>query len=409
MKFSALSRTGFAVALSAVLASMMAPAQAETVDSIFAKVSPSVRDRMFFRLNYIYANVKTTSGNAYDVTGPVLAPGDIPKYLAPGNTSGTAQGAGKSAGNDVGVGTYLSPYFLSTRLTAVYGSGASSAQSLLFSPNPAIGAVAKDANLGYTATLNGLGTPGGIKAKSDDSAATPALSIGYYLTDDFSWFVEAYVLAAPLKVSVKGDGVNGSGSPNGINGVDIIKTKLLPPTAVLGYYFGKQSDRIRPFAGIGASYAIFFDARATQALNEYQGGGSVGDTTVSIKNSLGFGPFLGVRTDLNDAWHMNFSVGKLRYKTEATLVTRNTTITSNSGVIRDYGPNVVDVNVNAADGTLGAYLKPAYSNIGVVTALMCDLAATKYRNDNCNLGTFERKQSTVLDNTMFMFSVGRTF
>lgn len=408
MKFSALSRTGFAVALSAVLASMVAPAQAETVDSIFAKVSPSVRDRMFFRLSYIYANVKTTSGNAYDVTGPVLAPGDIPKYLAPGNTSGTAQGAGKAAGNDGG--TYVSPYFLASRQSAVYGSGPSAAQTLLFSPNPAIGAVAQDAALGYTATLNGLGTPGGIKAKSDDSAATPALSVGYYLTDDYTWFVEAYVLAAPLKVSVKGDGVNGSGLPNGINGVDIIKTKLLPPTAVLGYYFGKQGDRIRPFAGLGASYAIFFDARATQALNEYQGGGGVGDTTVSIKNSLGFGPVLGVKTDLDDTWHLNFSVGKLRYKTEATLVTRNTTITSNSAVIRDYGPNVVNTNVNGAENALNTYLRPQYKDTGyVVTALMCDLAATKYRNDNCNLGTFERKQNTVLDNTMFMFSVGRTF
>lgn len=405
MKFSALSRTGFAVALSAVLASMVAPTQAETLDNMFAKVSPSVRDRMFFRLNYIYANVKTTSGNAYDVTGPVLAPNDIPKYLAPGNTSGTSQGAGKAAGTDTG--TYISPYFLAGQLNKVYGNGSGSAQYQLFNPNA--GAVAQDAGLGYTATINGLGTPGGIKAKSDDSAATPALSLGYYLTDDYTWFVEAYVLAAPLSVSVKGDGVNGSGSPNGINGVDIIKTKLLPPTALLGYYFGKQGDRVRPFAGIGASYAIFFDVRATQALNEYQGGGNAGDTTISIKNALGFGPFLGVRTSLDDEWHMNFSVGKLRYKTDATLVTRNTTITSNSAVIRDFGPNVVNVNVNAADSALGQYLRPAYSNVGVVTALMCDLAATKYHNNNCSLGTFERKQNTVLDNTMFMFSVGRSF
>lgn len=407
MKFSALSRTGFAVALSAVLAAMAAPVQAETVDSIFAKVSPSVRDRMFFRLSYIYANVKTTSGDAYDVTGPVLAPGDIPRYLAPGNTSGVSQGAGKAAGS--GGGTYVSPYFLSLRQNAVYGSGASSAQTLLFSPDPAIGAVAQDGALGYTATLNGLGTPAGIKAKSDDSAATPALSLGYYLTDDYTWFVEAYVLAAPLKVTVKGDGVNGSGLPNGLNGVDIIKTKLLPPTAVLGYYFGKQGDVVRPFAGLGASYAMFFDARATQALNDYQGGVGAGDTTISIKNALGFGPFLGLKTDLNDVWHLNFSVGKLKYKTEATLITRNTTITSKSGVIRDYGPNVVNTNVNGAESALRSYLRPAYSDVGVVTALMCDLAATKYRNDNCNLGTFERKQNTVLDNTMFMFSVGRTF
>lgn len=407
MKFSALSRTGFAVALSAVLASMVGPTQAETLDNMFAKVSPSVRDRMFFRLNYIYANVKTTSGNAYDVTGPVLAPGDIAKYLAAGNTSGTSQGAGKAAANDGG--TYLSPYILSSQRANVYGTGASTIPTILFGNGSSVnGAVKDDAALGIVGQLNGLGTPDGIKAKSDDSAATPALSIGYYLTDEYTWFVEAYLLAAPLSVSVKGDGVNGSGLPNGINGVDIIKTKLLPPTAVLGYYFGKQTDRIRPFMGFGASYAVFFDVRATEALNAYQGGASSGDTTISIKNVFGFGPFLGVKTALNDEWHMNFSVGKLRYKTEATLVTRNTTITSNSAVVRDYGPNVVNVNLNGAEA-LSNKLVTQYQSDGVVTALMCDLAAAKYHNDNCSLGTFERKQSTVLDNTMFMFSVGRSF
>lgn len=403
MKFSALSRTGFAVALSAVLASMVAPAQAETVDSIFAKVSPSVRDRMFFRLNYIYANVKTTSGEAYDVTGPVISRTDIATYLAAGNTSGTSQGVGKAALRDGA--TYISPYF--KNITTTYGNGAISIKTQLFGNGSSVpGAVADDAAIGFTSELGGLGTPQGIKAKSDESAATPALSVGYFLTDDYTWFVEAYVLAAPLKVNVKGDGVNGSGLPNGINGVDIIKTKLLPPTAVLGYYFGKQSDKMRPYAGIGGSYAMFFDVRATEALNTYQGGGNSGDTTITIKNALGFGPFLGVRAALDDSWHLNFSVGKLRYKTEATLVTRNTTITANSAVISDYGPYVKNVNINGAQ-LLNGQLQN--SSDDVVTALMCDLAAAKYHNNNCSLGTFERKQSTVLDNTMFMFSVGRAF
>lgn len=408
MKFSALSRTGFAVALSAVIASLATPARAESVDSIFAKVSPSVRDRMFFRLNYIYANVKTTSGEAYDVTGPVLTRADLAK-MAPGNTSGSSKGVGKAAAND-GL-QYVSPYLnaLINGPKAVYGTGATSITKQLFTGTApdSPGAVVQDAALGFTSELNGLGTPQGIKAKSDESVSTPALSVGYFLTDDYSWFVEAYLLAAPLKVNVKGDGINGSGLPNGINGVNIIKTKLLPPTAIMGYYFGKSTDVVRPFAGVGGSYAIFFDTRATEALNAYQGGGSSGDTTISIKNALGFGPFLGVRTAISNDWHLNFSVGKLRYKTEATIVTRNTHITSDSAVIKDYGPYVAVVNSDGAKALGDTFLNNP--SVGMVTALMCDLAATKYRNDNCNLGTFERKQSTVLDNTMFMFSVGRSF
>ena len=421
MKFSALSRTGFAVALSAVLASMMAPAQAETVDSIFAKVSPSVRDRMFFRLNYIYANVKTTSGEAYDVTGNVINKNDITTYLAPGNTSGTQQGAGKASANDGG--TYESPYYRSCFASGVatpsttYAQCRSSSGLNIYSPSNPTGlntllldAINSDVALGYINEAAGLGTPAGIKAKSADSAATPALSVGYFLSDEYTWFVEAFVLAAPLKVTVQGDGVNGSGRPNGINGADIINAKLLPPTAILGRYFGGANDRIRPFVGIGGSYAMFFDVRATEALNRYQGGASSGDTTITIKNALGFGPFLGVRTALDDDWHLNFSVGKLRYKTEATLITRNTTIRSDDAVTADYGPNVANANTGGAE-SIDPKILAGQQALGMraVTALMCDLAATKYKNDNCNLGTFERRQSTVLDNTMFMFSVGRRF
>jgi len=40
---------------------------------------------------------------------------------------------------------------------------------------------------------------------------------------------------------------------------------------------------------------------------------------------------------------------------------------------------------------------------------MCDLAKLKYGNNECNHGTFVRRADTILDNTMFMFSVGRSF
>ncbi|MGC4059593.1 MAG: hypothetical protein QM749_01525 [Aquabacterium sp.] len=87
------------------------------------------------------------------------------------------------------------------------------------------GALQADVDLGITDEANGIGTPSGVKAKSQETVGTPAISIGYYLTGDYSWFVEAYLLAAPLKVTVKGDGVNSMGQPLGINGVDIINSQ----------------------------------------------------------------------------------------------------------------------------------------------------------------------------------------
>ena len=263
----------------------------------------------------------------------------------------------------------------------------------------------------------GLGTPCGIKARSSTTLGTPAVSLGYYLDEGMNWVIEAFVLAAPLSAEVYGDG------DNGLNGKKIIDIKILPPTMVIGRYFGASDSRIRPFVGLGASYALFMNARATEALNTYQGGGNPGDTTVSVKNALGFGPFFGVKAQFNEDWHFSVNIGKLRYKTEATLVTRNTTITADSEVLSDYGPqstiaNTVSVNLTAgrpstvapADGSTPQLANSTVGEpIAALTGLMCDLARAKYGNNECNHGTFVRKQKTTLDNTLFMFSVGRRF
>ncbi|MGC4059592.1 MAG: OmpW family outer membrane protein [Aquabacterium sp.] len=177
----------------------------------------------------------------------------------------------------------------------------------------------------------------------------------------------------------------------------------------MGHYFGRAGDSIRPFVGLGASYAFFMDVKATDALNTYEGGRVPGDTTISLKNALGIGPFLGVRKEIDEDWSFNLSVGKLRYKTEATLVTQHTTIASESRVLKDLGPNIVDaVNVtNDTDPATRTYRTT--DGLSPTTALMCDLAAARNKNSNCDLGAYVRKAPTVLDNTLFMFSVGRRF
>jgi outer membrane protein W len=162
---------------------------------------------------------------------------------------------------------------------------------------------------------------------------------------------------------------------------------------------------------------MFFDVRATSTLNDYVGGSSPGDTTVNLKNTMGWGPYLGVKAQLNDDWQISLNVGKLRYKTEATLVTRNTVITSNSQVLQDYGPGVsyaisaseqlLHATAGGPGGTPDGYT--AGESVGATTAIMCDLAKAKYGRTDCNQGTYVRKQSTTLDNTLIMFSVGRRF
>lgn len=327
-----------------------------SANSIFPERTPSaIRDRMFMRIDFIRANVKTTSDPVRDVTGPVLARGDVARL---GSSSLIPIGRRNSYTN------FIAP--------------------------PLEEGISADVANGYSCQAAGLGSPCGTRARSQAMIGTPAVSIGYFLDEDHTWSLEGFVLAKPLDVAIQGDG------PNHLNGKDIIKLKLLPPVVKLGHYFGKRGDTIRPYAGVLGSYAIFYDIKATSTLNNYVGGSGANDTTVGVKNSLGFGWMLGARADVTDSWHFNFSVGKLRYKTEATIVTHNTVIRSGAAVLQDYGPNTYRA-ILGAEGTVPT------------TQIMCDLALVKYGNTSCNLGTFTRKASTVLDNTLFVISAGRSF
>jgi len=331
---------------------------------LFANAEPRLRDRMFMRLDYIRANVKTTSSEVQDVGGPVVGANDFATYL------GTAATA---------------PFLTSTQRS----SYRLTIQNLFNT------GIANDVAAGYTCEASGLATPCGTRARADAMVGTPAISVGYFLDDDHTWAVEGFVLAKPIDVTIKGDG------PNDLNGKDIIKLKMLPPVIKLGRYFGSRGDTIRPYAGLLGSYAIFYGTKATSTLNNYVGGQSADDTTVGVKNAFGWGWMLGARTDVTDDWHVAFNVGKIRYKTEATLVTHNTVITGDSAVLQNYGPNV-------QEAILGGNSVITHG-VGGTTQIMCDLARAKYGNTSCNHGSFTRKASSVLDTTMFVLSVGRTF
>jgi outer membrane protein len=409
MNFLARTRGGTAtlLAFGAMLGGAnLAHAQSPALDTIFSQVTPSMRDRLFMRLNYIHVNVKTSSDETRDVTGPVVGINDIRNFLGFRDTNSDGVHDG-----------YQSLYSTNINYARKYFGNASSVQVALQNAlNSSSATCARYAD--------GLGTPCGVGAKSQTVVGTPALSMGYFIDDAYTWSIEAFLLAAPLNVEVSGDG------PNTLNGQAILKTKLLPPTAYLARHFGKRGDALRPYVGLAASYAIFYDTRATSLLNGYVGGA----TSVSIKNSFGFGPMMGVRYDINDDWHLNFGIGKIRYKTEATLVTRETVITDDSAVLQDYGADIFNAIQNAAlavgprsnaaggPGPVAPANDPAgfaagtnLTTLAPTTTIMCDLATAKARANNpaapatCNQGSFTRKQSTKLDNTLFVFSVGRSF
>lgn len=334
---------------------------------LFANAEPRLRERMFMRIDYIRANVKTTTGAVQDVNGPVVTPADLTK---------------------VRTSAFLSEYASGSALNALRNNYGTLVNQLRLG-------LQNDVALGYDCEAAGLGTPCNTRARSQAMIGTPAVSIGYYLDEDQTWAVEGFVLAKPIDVTLQGDG------PTSLNGKDIIKLKLLPPVVKLGHYFGSRGDTIRPYAGLLGSYAVFYGIKATSTLNDYVGGANPNDTTVGVKNAFGWGWMLGARAEVSDDWHVAFNIGKIRYKTEATIVTHNTVITKDSGVLKDYGPNAVQAVLQG-----NSVIEHGQ---GGVTQLMCDVARAKYGNTSCNHGTFTRKASSALDNTLFVLSVGRTF
>jgi outer membrane protein W len=401
MKHLAHWRAGLGVAATVFAgATWPAAATAGTLQTagLFSLDAPAA-SRLFYKLSYINAHVRTSSKDAYDVTGPVLTQGDFGRYLY-----------------DTG--------FVSSFQTLQGGQGLRS-MDLLYDPTAVElagsieGKYTQQADAsGCEPIRNGLGTPCGVKVKADTTLGTVALSLGYFLDEQRHWAIEGMVLGAPLQAAVLGDG------DNHLRGKKIIDTKLLPPIVTLGRYFGNPDAGLQAYAGLGVSYAIFYDTHATPTLNAYEGGANDGDTTVRIGSVFGTGPFMGLNYNTGSGgWQFGLQIGKLRYKTESTLVTRNTHITSSSEVLRDFGAYASSALVGAdgvysvSDPNKAVTVKVDGAPVGftagqtvhVTTAVLCDLARAKYGSQDCNQGTFVRKASTTLDNTLFVLSVSRAF
>lgn len=354
------------------------PAQAQKSNTIFPEGwDNSVRQRLFMRFGYTYAHVKTDSGDVKDVTGNVVSKDELLAAFAAGQAISATCPACEA---DLDDGQFI------------YNAGVAPLEDAL--------------RLNH---YDGIGTPEGIKIRGQKNNGTPTISVGYWLDDDAKWLLETFVFGLPLSIKVYGDGVRDNGVPNQINGRHVATVKLLPPIVMGTYHFLPRTSLIRPYVGVGAMYAIFFGAKSTPLLDAYQGGKS----SISVKNTLGVGPFVGVTSALNDKWHLNLSVGQIKLKTTSTMITRNTQIYSGDLVLKDYPGNI---GVSAADlaqaiksgdaGWLGTEQTASGQPNGLTTALMTLVKRARHAND---LGTFERKVDSTFDNTLVTMSVGYQF
>lgn len=138
--------------------------------------------------------------------------------------------------------------------------------------------------------------------------------ITYMLTDH--WAVDV-PLALPFKHDIVGAGA--------IAGVGKIgEVKALPMTVFAQYRFLEPTARVRPYVGLGVTYAKFFKERGTAALTGLTGGNPALPTTLEAESRFGLTPQVGVSVALSDRWSLDVAYYKTFVKTRNTLSTGQT-------------------------------------------------------------------------------------
>lgn len=135
--------------------------------------------------------------------------------------------------------------------------------------------------------------------------------ITYMVTDH--WAVDV-----PLALPFKHDTV-GAGAIAGVGKIG--EVKALPITIFAQYRFLEPQAKVRPYVGLGLTYAKFYKARSTAALNGLTGGTPANPTTLSVESKFGLTPQVGVNIALNDRWFVDLAYYKTFVKTRNTLST----------------------------------------------------------------------------------------
>lgn len=154
----------------------------------------------------------------------------------------------------------------------------------------------------------------------------PRFAIAYMLTDNVSAEID---LGLPYKHSLYGAGaIEGTGK--------LATSEVLPPTAFIQYRFLKADAMVRPYVGLGATYAMFQKERGSGQLTAVLNTGGK-PATFKLDDKLTYSVQIGGTVKINEKWFMDASVIKTMLKTKAHYST---------GQTQDVTLNPLAVNVS---------------------------------------------------------------
>jgi len=102
------------------------------------------------------------------------------------------------------------------------------------------------------------------------------------------------------------------------------EVKALPVTLLVQYRFLDARADLRPYVGIGPTYAKFYKARGTATLTGLTGGSPSNPTTLSVESKWALTAQAGFTWRLSGPWQLDGFVAKTALKTRTTLSTGQT-------------------------------------------------------------------------------------
>jgi outer membrane protein len=158
-----------------------------------------------------------------------------------------------------------------------------------------------------------LGAGGALGCtRSDVSSDTqPSGGITYMLTDNIAVDVP---VALPFKHKLIGQGsLAGAG--------EVGEVQALPFVVFLQYRFLDASAKFRPYIGLGATYAYFFNEQGSGKLTATTNPGSVTPTTFKTDAKFVLTPQIGATIAVNDKWFVDLHFSKSNLSTTTTFST----------------------------------------------------------------------------------------
>lgn len=145
-----------------------------------------------------------------------------------------------------------------------------------------------------------------------NSNTQPTVWVTRMLTDN--WSVEL-----PIGLGFK-HRISGAGAISGVGQIGSVKA--LPVTLFGQYRFLEPASRFRPYAMVGVTYAHFYGARGSAALNAINPANPTGgSTSLSVDSKWGFAVGGGVTVTIKDNWFADLQYARTFLKTTSHLST----------------------------------------------------------------------------------------